>query len=53
VSSNVLTQYCGVFKKVFMTTTMALGVIHKACLPAPPIFRRIDHLRFDVTVVIK
>lgn len=35
-----------------MTATRALSVIHKPCLPAPPIFRRIDHLRFGVTVAI-
>ena len=52
MSSNVLTQYCGVFKKQFMTATKALSVMHKACLPAPPILRRTDHLRFVMAVVI-
>jgi hypothetical protein len=52
MSSNFLTQYCGMFKKQSMTATKAVSVIHKAGLPTPSIFRRIDHLRFVMAVVI-
>ena len=52
MSSNVLTQYCGVFKGQFMIAIRALNVIHKACLPAPPIIRPINPLRFVLAVVI-